>query len=81
MLGDEGSLVVENNTISISKDSEDPIVENIDDDGGYYNEFDDFYKGIREGQPVLSTFDESYRDLEIILQALESAERKVRVRF
>ncbi len=82
VLGDEGSLVVENNTISISKDGEAPIVENIDDDdGGYYNEFVDFYNGIREGQPVLSTFEESYRDLEIILQALESAERKVRVRF
>ena len=81
ILGKRGSMTIVNNEITINSDGSKPVKELIEDDGGYLGEFVDFYQAIRENKPVISTFDEAHRDLEIILRALEAAERKVRVRF
>ncbi len=51
--------------------------ERITDDGGYQAEYEDFYAAIREGKPVRSSFKEAYRDMAVILKALESAEKGV----
>ncbi|NOZ63209.1 MAG: Gfo/Idh/MocA family oxidoreductase [Calditrichaeota bacterium] len=77
----EGSIIVSDNSISILRQGKKTQLETVDDDGGYYDEFVDFYHAVRNGQRVIATFQESHRDLEIIIQALEAAERKVRVRF
>ena len=78
ILGNKGSIIVEDNSITILQQGKKPQTETVDDDGGYYEEFVDFYHAIRNGQSVLSSFEESHRDLQIIL---EGAERRVRVRF
>jgi predicted dehydrogenase len=46
------------------------------DDHGYYSEFEDFYNAIISGSEVYSTFHEGYKDLEVVLAALASAEKK-----
>lgn len=43
-------------------------------DGGYYGEFLNFYEAIRAGQPVVATVEQSYKDMELILRGLDSAE-------
>ena len=52
--------------------------EKIEDDGGYRAEYENFFEAIRLGKSIRSTFEEGYRDMLVILKALESA-RKGRV--
>ena len=75
ILGDRGSLVIENNKIILKQTGQDDHIETIEDDGGYKAELEDFYYAVRNGRRVVSTFSEAHRDLEIILAALDSAER------
>ena len=74
VLGDRSSLMVENNAITIRNEQETILNGTVkDDDGGFIDEFEDFYHAIRQGQRVKSTFSESYRDLLVVIKALESA--------
>jgi len=75
LLGTEGSIVVENNTIIIKKKDEPDSIERIESDGGYTAEFEDFYKAIREGKATESPFSEAYMDLQVMLGAIESAQK------
>lgn len=75
ILGREGSVVIENNSITIKKSGEQDRVETIEDDGGYQGQFEDFYSAIRNGTSVKSSFSEGYQDFVTILNALESAEK------
>ncbi len=43
-------------------------------DGGYYNEFLNFYEAVVDGAPVVGTVAQSYRNMEIVLRGLQSAE-------
>lgn len=44
-------------------------------DGGYYGEFLNFYEAVHEGKPVIATVEESYKDMELILRGIDSAEQ------
>jgi predicted dehydrogenase len=46
-------------------------------DGGYYNEFLNFHEAIAGQAPVAGTVAQSWRNMELILSGLESAERGV----
>ncbi|MGE5402536.1 MAG: Gfo/Idh/MocA family protein [Ignavibacteriales bacterium] len=81
IFGEKGSIVVLDNRIIIKSNNGDNIEENADDDGGYIAEFSEFYDAIVEGKNVISTFAEAYKDLQVILGALRSAEMKKRVTF
>ncbi|HEX9972629.1 MAG TPA: Gfo/Idh/MocA family oxidoreductase, partial [bacterium] len=74
VLGSEGSLVIENNTITLKKAGKQDHIESIEDDGGYQGQFENFYEAIRTGKPLKSSFSEAYQDFVTILKALESAE-------
>jgi len=74
ILGHTGSLVIENNNITIKKQGQPDQTETVEDDGGYQGQFEDFYEAIRNGRPVKSSFSEAYQDFVTILNALESAE-------
>ncbi|MCI0493948.1 Gfo/Idh/MocA family oxidoreductase [candidate division KSB1 bacterium] len=76
ILGREGSLVIENNAITLKKAGEQDHIESIEDDGGYQGQFEDFYEAIRNGKPVKSSFSEGYQDFVTILKALDSAEKE-----
>lgn len=75
ILGHKGSLVIENNQITIKKRNQPDQTETVEDDGGYQSQFEDFYEAIRNGRPVKSSFSEAYQDFVTILKALESAEK------
>jgi len=75
ILGYKGSLVIENNSITIKKHGKTDQTESVEDDGGYQGQFEDFYEAIRNNKPVKSSFLEAYQDFVTILKALESAEK------
>jgi len=72
IIGREGTLIIEDNQIILKKEGHSEKTEVVEDDGGYQAEFEDFYQAVRYGKPVLSTFGEAFRDLEVILAALKS---------
>lgn len=43
-------------------------------DGGYYNEFLNFHEAWTGAAPMISTIEQSVRNMELLIQALESAE-------
>jgi predicted dehydrogenase len=56
----------------------DQPIETIDvdaEDGGYTGEFLNFYAALRENQPIVATVEQGYKDMELILRALDSAEQ------
>jgi len=71
VLGDQGSLIIENELILITDQKREILREKVADDNGFYEEFTNFYRAITKGTPVVSTFREGYRDLATILTALE----------
>ncbi|MDW7680208.1 MAG: Gfo/Idh/MocA family oxidoreductase [bacterium] len=81
ILGDRGSFLIEDNTILWQRSGLPDQKEQIDDDGGYIGEFLDFYNGIRHQKMVSSDFREAFRDLEIIIKALETADSGLTVQF
>jgi predicted dehydrogenase len=42
-------------------------------DGGYYNEFLNFYQALTGGEPIVATVAQNYRNMEFVLRGLESA--------
>jgi predicted dehydrogenase len=73
MLGTEGALKLEDGFLSLHH--RDQIVEKIhfEEDNGYMEEFEDFYQAIRTGSRPVSDFEQGYRDLEVILGAIDHA--------
>ena len=70
IFGEKGSIFIDSNDIIIKTSKEEETRESIDDDGGYINQLDDFYRAIRENTENHSPFEESFRDFEIIVKAL-----------
>jgi predicted dehydrogenase len=73
ILGKEGSIIAEDNLLTLKRNHQIDITEKFEHDDGYQEEFQAFYQAIRSGQKVKSTFDEAYRDLKVIIDALNSA--------
>jgi predicted dehydrogenase len=44
-------------------------------DGGYYNEFLNFYEALIHGDPLIADIPQNARNMQIVLKGLESAER------
>jgi len=82
VFGTGGTLIVEGTSIRLKRVGKADLVEIAPDDGGFIEEFLDFYEAIRKGTKVRSTFMEGVRDLRVILGALDSARtgRKERLR-
>ena len=70
IFGEKGSIKIESNDISIKTLDGKEIMESIEDDGGYKNQLEDFYKAVRENTDNHSPFEESFRDFEILVEAL-----------
>lgn len=79
IFGDQGTIEVNENNIKVKRFDYDDQVIDANDDSGYYQEFTDFYNAIRKGSKVLSTFEEGYKDLEVVLSALKSADTGKRI--
>lgn len=64
-----------NTKITIQKNGITELKEIIENDTGFQEEFKDFYQAVRTGQKVISSFSEAYRDLQVVIKALDSANR------
>jgi predicted dehydrogenase len=74
VMGTAGSITVEPSQITIAREGVKLRRETIAAPLGYVGEFEDFHSAIVRDTPVRSTVEEGYRDLEVILTALRSAE-------
>ncbi|MGC4106992.1 MAG: Gfo/Idh/MocA family oxidoreductase [Thermomicrobiales bacterium] len=73
--GTEGQLSLARNEIQLAKPDGTITHYTISQrDGGYYNEFLDFHDAIVHGTTPVGTIEQSFRNMEIILLGLESAE-------
>lgn len=81
ILGDKGTLTVGRESFILRRENEPDREEDARDGMGYREEFEAFYRAIRQGEAVVSSFGEAYRDLEILLRAIESAKTGDMVRF
>lgn len=66
IFADKGTIEVNENEIKIDGS----LYEKCDDDGGYYAEFVDFHNAITKNTAVKSNFLQGYKDLEVIIRAL-----------
>ena len=54
--GSEGSILVENSKLTLKNERGIELEEAIEESKGYQEEFEDFYRGIRFGEKVRSSF-------------------------
>ena len=74
--GTEALLAVGNRRVTLyrpDRPAEERRVE--ESDGGYYNEFLNFYDAVIHGEPLIGTIAQNAHNMLLILRALESAER------
>lgn len=81
IFGKKGTIVVEDNKITVKKNDQPDDTEIVEDDGGYQAQLENFYDAIRKDKPIVSTFQEGYRDLNVIINALHAAEKGKVVKF
>jgi predicted dehydrogenase len=70
IFGETGSILIDSNDIILKTQDEKETRESIEDDGGYKNQLEDFYNAVRENTDNGSPFEESFRDFEILIEAL-----------
>jgi predicted dehydrogenase len=81
ILGDEGTITAgqvgsEFGDVKIAIHRDGKISEEIfEKDTGFIEEFKDFFQAVRGGQNVVSSFVQAYKDLTVVLEAIESANR------
>ena len=75
VLGSNGSLEIEDDTLTVFEGDDDFSIssEKFPDDGGYENEYKDFYSVITQNTKIKSSFYEAYCDFETIMHALKQA--------
>jgi len=73
--GSEGSILVENNKLTLKNERGIELGEAVEESMGYKEEFEDFYRGIRLGKKVRSSFYEGYKDLQVIMGAINSTNK------
>lgn len=73
--GSEGSILIENKKLNLESEKGIELEEAVEDDQGYREEFKDFYRGIRLGKKVRSSFFEGYKDLQVIIGAINSTNK------
>lgn len=73
--GSEGSILVENDKLTLKNEKGIELEEAVEESKGYKEEFEDFYRGIRLGKKVRSSFYEGYKDLQVIMGAINSTNK------
>jgi predicted dehydrogenase len=79
IVGREGTIeVVNNKSIRIHR-AGNSVEETISADTSYQSEFEDFFSAIRAARPVMSPFSEAYRDLQVMLSAVDRARQMQKI--
>jgi predicted dehydrogenase len=75
LYGTEGVMVVDKERVEVHRPDGSSEAHRLEgSDGGYYNEFRDFYDGVVHGASVLGTVAQSVHNLWVFARALDSAE-------
>ncbi|MFA6472469.1 MAG: Gfo/Idh/MocA family oxidoreductase [Candidatus Latescibacterota bacterium] len=74
IFGDKGTLVVDSYGDSITTfiPESAPKTEIVDKEHGYTGEYENFFRAIRFGEPVVSTLEKAYRDYLVLVKAIEA---------
>lgn len=75
IFGDKGTIEINDDIISLKLNNNKPEIMDCSDNGGYDEEFMDFYSAIVNKTKVKSTFVEGYKDMQVVIAALKSAEK------
>jgi len=75
IFGDRGTIITTNNVIEIYRENKDVKKITVETDGGFDNEFKEFYEAVIKGKKFINTFEEGYNDIKILLNAFKAAER------
>lgn len=75
IIGREGTLTIEADDITLKRHGEKPVQETVESMHGYREELENFHAAIREGQKVVSTFYEAYKDFEVLAKAILAAQK------
>lgn len=81
IFGDKGSIEINTNVLTLKQQGKKDKIEDLTDGHGYDAELTDFYNAIVKGTKFNYNFKEAYRDMEIVLGALKSAENNRKVNF
>jgi len=81
IFGDKGTIITTNNEIEIYRENKEVKKIIVETDGGFENEFKDFYNAVRKGQKFVNTFEEGYNDVKTLLNAFQSAEKNKIIDF
>jgi predicted dehydrogenase len=81
IFGNKGSIEINTNILTLKQEGKKDKTEDLTDGHGYDAELTDFYNAIVKGTKVEYSFKEAYRDMEIVLGALKSAENNRTVQF
>jgi predicted dehydrogenase len=75
LYGDRAVMALGNRRVTIYRPDA-PAEEHrlAEGDGGYYNEFLNYYDAVVHGEPLVGTIAQSYQNMQIMLKGLESAE-------
>ena len=76
IFGDNGTIEVNDDIISLKLNNDKPEIIDCSDNGGYDEEFLDFYNAILNKTKVKSTFIDGFKDMQVVLAALKSANTK-----
>jgi len=77
IFGDKGSLLIDRESITIKREDSEDIIEDHTDDMGYLAEFENFHVAITSGEKVVSSFEEGYKDFEVIMNGVSSAIERI----
>jgi len=75
ILGTDGSIILDNGRIIVKSGDKVIVNKPLNNDNGYIEEFEDFFQAIRSGKKVESSFTEGYKDLEVIIKAINYSRR------
>jgi predicted dehydrogenase len=74
LYGSDGSFSWRGLTLQLAR-ADGSIEEHVfETDGGYYNQFVNFYEAIVYDEPIVGTIEQSFANLVVVMQALDSAE-------
>ena len=73
VLGKAGSLVVEENRVTLKRQGKPDTQETVRSERGYQRQFEDFHDAIINHKTPISTFEEAFRDFRTMVLALDSA--------
>jgi len=78
ILGERGCIEVHDyRDVSLRRDGQTVVTEHFEVNESYRNEFQDFYRAIRNGTKVFSCFDRGYRDFKVLYESLQAAQSEI----